>query len=592
MFLKKNPLVYLICATWHHSTRDRARVALFWLMFVAAEAVVMIGQPLAMAAVINAVQVGGITPENIWTLLGLLGFVMLLEIVFWIFHGPGRVMEEVNAFKVRVAYRRHMLSGIIGLPLDWHTEHHSGNTIDKVAKGAAGLYSFSRESFVIVYNIVRFILSYVLLTYFSPSAGIIVALIIVVTYFVTVYFDRVLIEQYRTINEAENGIAESIADALNNITSVIILRVERLVCAGIMHKVEEPLALVKTNTIRNEWKWFATSMCCALMSFLVLAAYFWQHYGTPAGIALGSLYVLVQSLATMSGVFQQFTTMYGGIVRRRAEVTNAEVLSQDFRDENLENHVLPKGWRTLSVKDLSFAYGSGSDRPHIDDVSLAIERGERIAFVGATGSGKTTLLKVMRDLHQPQSGTLSVDGKVIPEGFAGIRQVIALIPQDPEIFATTILANITIGAEYPEEFLRRFMDMACFTDVVNGLPNGLASSIKEKGVNLSGGQKQRLALARGLLACHGKDIILLDEPTSSLDAVTEMQVYRNIFGGFPEATIISSIHRLHLLPLFDRICMFEDGKIIATGTLDELLAQCLQFRTLWDAMKDVGTPTN
>jgi ABC-type bacteriocin/lantibiotic exporter with double-glycine peptidase domain len=142
-----------------------------------------------------------------------------------------------------------------------------------------------------------------------------------------------------------------------------------------------------------------------------------------------------------------------------------------------------------------------------------------------------------------------------------------------------------MGAEHELDFVLRFTDMACFTSVVESLPKKFDSSIQEKGVNLSGGQQQRLALSRGLLACHDKDIILLDEPTSSLDTITEISVYQNIFKGFSGKTIISTIHQLHLLPLFDRVCVFDKGQIIASGTLQELLSSCPKFVSLWEAMQ-------
>jgi ABC-type multidrug transport system fused ATPase/permease subunit len=201
--------------------------------------------------------------------------------------------------------------------------------------------------------------------------------------------------------------------------------------------------------------------------------------------------------------------------------------------------------------------------------------------VGESGSGKTTSLHVMRDLYHPQSLKLSVDGVHIPAGFEGIARAIALIPQDPEIFATTILENITLGANYEIDTVLRCTDMACITSVIQSLPKGFHSSIKEKGVNLSGGEQQRLALARGLLACSDKDIILLDEPTSSLDMPNERKIYDAIFAGFPDQTIISSVHKPHLLPLFDRICIFEKGKIVASGTMNKLLKSHLPFREMW-----------
>lgn len=187
----------------------------------------------------------------------------------------------------------------------------------------------------------------------------------------------------------------------------------------------------------------------------------------------------------------------------------------------------------------------------------------------------------MRDLYHPKTLELSVDGRPIQDGFGGISRAISLVPQNPEIFATTIMENITLGAEYEHDFVRHFTDIACFTDVAEKLPHGLETSIKEKGVNLSGGQQQRLALSRGLLACHDKDIILLDEPTSSLDTATEMRVYQNIFGAFKGKTIISTIHRLHLLPLFDKIYFFDQGRIAGKGTLQELLSTNAQFQDLW-----------
>src|SRR5581483_4700989 len=173
----------------------------------------------------------------------------------------------------------------------------------------------------------------------------------------------------------------------------------------------------------------------------------------------------------------------------------------------------------------------------------------------------TTFLKILRDLYHPKTLKLNIDGKKITDGFYAISDSISLITQDPEIFATTIRENITLGVEYTDEHLKVFTDMARFSDIVERLPKGLESSIVEKGVNLSGGEKQRLALARGLLASVNKDIILLDEPTSSVDFQNELEIFKNIFEGFPKQTIISSVHRLHLLSLFDMVYFFEDGKI-------------------------------
>ncbi len=218
----------------------------------------------------------------------------------------------------------------------------------------------------------------------------------------------------------------------------------------------------------------------------------------------------------------------------------------------------------------------------MDDISLDIEKGRRIALIGATGSGKSTLLKIIRELYHPSGLKLYLDGKPLKNGFKSISSEVALIPQDPEIFQETIMDNITVGADYDMAEILKYTDMACFTDVALNLPNKFDSMIKEKGVNLSGGEKQRLALARGLLASRDKAIVLLDEPTSSVDVITEEKIFKNIFESFADKAIVCSLHGLHLLPLFDRIYFFENGKIIARGKFDELLESSEEFRKIWE----------
>ncbi|MDQ3075951.1 MAG: ABC transporter ATP-binding protein/permease [bacterium] len=243
---------------------------------------------------------------------------------------------------------------------------------------------------------------------------------------------------------------------------------------------------------------------------------------------------------------------------------------------------LPKAWSVLEIKDLSFSYHTQDDADlHLDDISLKIKNGERIAFIGESGGGKSTLLKVIRDLYHPKTLSVSADDNPLKNGFKDFSDSVSLIPQDPEIFATTVRENITLGVEYSDEDLKKYTDIACFTDVASRLPHGLESSIVEKGVNLSGGERQRLALSRGLLASEDKDIILFDEPTSSVDFKNELQIYKNIFDAFSTKTIISSIHRLHLLSLFDFVYFLKDGKIIARGTFEELKQNSPEFVELW-----------
>ena len=207
----------------------------------------------------------------------------------------------------------------------------------------------------------------------------------------------------------------------------------------------------------------------------------------------------------------------------------------------------------IRIDGVAANYGLGNV---IENITFDVRTGETFGLIGLNGTGKTTMLKVIRDLYHPQNGAIVLDGKALPHGFKSISTNISLIPQDPEIFSTTIKENITLGAPRSLAEIKTYTDLALFSSVVEHLPKKLNSSIFEKGVNLSGGQKQRLALARGLMASEEKEIILLDEPTSSIDTKTELEIHKNIFSHFKEKTIISSVHRLHLLHLFDVIYYF------------------------------------
>jgi len=305
---------------------------------------------------------------------------------------------------------------------------------------------------------------------------------------------------------------------------------------------------------------------------------------SDGAVLVGTIYILYGYTSQVRNTFYRFAYLYNDIVRYRASVSNAELISDSFTSDSVIGvRKLSKEWTSLSIKGLSFSYKSEERRElHLDNICIDIKKGERIALIGESGGGKTTFLKVFRDLYRPESISLFVDGKIVNGGFNEISDSISLIPQDPEIFASTIRENLTLGLDYPDTRIKVFTDMACFTQIAERLPNKLESSIFEKGVNLSGGEKQRLALARGLLASTDKDIILLDEPTSSVDFENELSIFKNIFSAFPRQAVIASVHRLHLLSLFDKVYYFEGGRVVASGTFEELRRNSSEFNSLWN----------
>ncbi|MDO8584532.1 MAG: ABC transporter ATP-binding protein [bacterium] len=576
------PLIYLFRKMWRYAEDNRRNVVLYISMFVLANLISAL-EPLIVGVFLNAVQSEGVRAENVPHLFLLLCLLPLLEVTFWSLHGPARTIENRNAFIVRANYKNYLLRGVIALPIEWHTDHHSGDTIDKIDKGTEALFGFSERTFEVLQTIIMLIVSFGVLFFYDRVAGIVALTISALTFYIIALFDRKLVPGYKRVNRMGNTISEKVFDVLSNVTTVIILRVESLVLASIDTFIRKPFAQYNINSKLNEWKWFSAAFLGRMAVVVVVGLYLFSRLGTGS-ILIGTIYILYGYANQIREAFFKFSFLYNDIVRYRTSVSNAEELSENFRDAGVSaGRQLPGEWSVIAVDGLSFSYHAEDGATlHLDNVSLSVRKGERIAFIGESGGGKSTFLKVMRDLYHPRTLALTVDGTPMPEGFLAISDSISLIPQDPEIFATTIRENITLGVDYTDEHVGAFTDMAAFTDVVRRLPKGLESSIVEKGVNLSGGEKQRLALTRGLLASVDKDIVLLDEPTSSVDFHNELQIYENIFSAFPNKTIISSVHRLHLLSLFNSVYFLRDGKIIAAGSFEELKKSSLEFQELWE----------
>lgn len=576
-----NPLVYLFRKLWGNSQGNRRNVILYIFMSVSANLILAL-EPLIVGIFLNTIQVRGVHSNTLPTLFFILSLLPMMEICFWCLHGPSRVIENRNAFFVRRSYKNYLLDGAMALPMEWHTDHHSGDTIDKIEKGTTALFNFSERTFEIIQGTITLITAFCAMFFFDILAGSVALGITILTFFVLTRFDKRLIPGYKIVNRAENTISAKIFDALSNVTTVIILRVETLVLKSIDEFIKKPFERFHKNNKINEWKWFSASIFGRVAVVVVVGIYLLQHMAVGA-VLVGTIYILYGYANQIRDTFFKFAYLYNDIVRYRASVSNTEELSMDFRESvETKRKKLPDDWRKIEINDLSFSYHTEQGANlHLDDLSMKIKKGERIALIGESGGGKSTFLKLLRDLYHPKTLTLIIDGRRSTKGFGAISDSISLIPQDPEVFATTIRENITLGVEYTDEHIKVYTDMARFTDVAEGLPKKLDSSIVEKGVNLSGGEKQRLALTRGLLASANKKIVLLDEPTSSVDFHNELEIYKNIFDAFPDKTIISSIHRLHLLSLFNWVYFFKDGKIITSGSFDDLRKSSPDFQELW-----------
>jgi ABC-type multidrug transport system fused ATPase/permease subunit len=343
----------------------------------------------------------------------------------------------------------------------------------------------------------------------------------------------------------------------------------------------------------NEWKWFVAYLLVTLIYIVLAAGYVYEHYTPGTVFLVGGLVTLLGYVNQFTSVFHDVAYQYTEVVRHNADVQTARSIGEAYaRYERPVHETLPDRWQSITISNLSFSHTIARRSATLDNLSITLRRGQRVAFIGSSGSGKSTLLTLLRGLYQPEpSLTVQVDDKVA-SSLNAVANTVTLFPQEPEIFENTITYNITLGLPFDAEIIDAVCQAARFDTVIQQLPHGLDTNIQEKGVNLSGGQRQRLALARGILAARTSTIVLLDEPTSSVDPKTELAVYRELFREFADKAVVSTLHRLHLLPLFDYVYIMDDGRIVDEGTFSYLRQHSAIFRDLWAHQQDALSPTD
>jgi ATP-binding cassette, subfamily B, bacterial len=227
---------------------------------------------------------------------------------------------------------------------------------------------------------------------------------------------------------------------------------------------------------------------------------------------------------------------------------------------------------TIELEEATFFYPSRPAEPALDRLSLAVSAGAKLALVGPSGAGKTTVFQLLMRFYDPGTGLVRVDGvdlkQVDPQD---ARRRIALVPQDPAIFAASVSDNVRYGRpDASADEIRHACEAAFATEFIERLPDGFATDLGERGVRLSGGQRQRLAIARAILS--DRPILLLDEATSALDAESERMVQAALDRLMSNRTTLIIAHRLATVRRVDRIAVMDRGRVVGLGTHEELLA--------------------
>jgi ATP-binding cassette subfamily C protein len=388
-----------------------------------------------------------------------------------------------------------------------------------------------------------------------------------------VYFTVVLGKRVKHLKKHENRAFElfqgALTETLDAIQQIRASNRER----HYLQRVVDRAQRIKHDSAAFSWK----SDAAGRLSFFVFLVGFDLFRAVSmllvvfSTLSIGEMMAVFAYLWFMMGPVQEALNIQYAFYAARAaleRINRLLALHQEPRYPHEQDPFTGRRGVAVELDRVCFRYGSGE--PVLNDVSLTIQAGERVALVGASGGGKSTLVQVLLGLYQPESGAIRFDGVPVQRiGLDVVRDHVATVLQHTVLFNDSVRNNLTLGRESGDAELWHALESAQLADVVRAMPHQLDARLGRDGVRLSGGQRQRLAIARLLLG--EPQVVIFDEATSALDTETEAHVHAAMADFLAGRTVLIIAHRLSAVKQADRVYVFEDGRIAEQGTHQQLL---------------------
>ena len=534
----------------------------------------------------TAIYVGKITDyvlvdRNI-NLLNLMGILMILIILLRTFVGS---MKSILALKTGqridasliLGYYKHLLT----LPQQFFDTMRVGEIISRVNDAVKIRNFINNVSLDLAVNLLIMIFTLIVMFVYSwklAAITLVSAPLFILTY---VLFNRLNKKYQRNIMESSAELESQLVESLNSIATIKRFGIESF--ANL--KTEIRFVHLLKNTYTSAYGAIIANGGIEFISTSITIAVLWA----------GSNFVIDKEITP--GTLMVFYSLVGYILTPVGKLISSNQTIQDAmiaadrlfqimdleREQDETNKIILKPEMVGNIQFENVAFRYGSRKQVFESLNLSIHKSETTAIIGESGSGKTTLISLIQNLYPIQTGCIRIgDYNITQINNESLRQIVGTVPQQIELFAGSIIENIALGDFEPDmQKIMQLCDQLGIKDFIEKLPNAYLTQIGEHGVSLSGGEKQRIAIARALY--KNPEILIFDEATSSLDSISEKYVKRTLSALAKEGkTIIIIAHRLSTVKHADTIIVLENGKMMESGTHDQLIHTEGIYCKLWN----------